>query len=280
MCSIIFELAAQFDRLISITLPGNKRSKTFYKLTSALIITLIASFYSFKLFGYQIEYEEYDNQLYYNLYKSTFSLTRTYHILDLVHSFIRDVVCVVLLLILDIIILVIFRRIMTNKRLVIFGPQTIESRKAEAHKLENAENKTTLMILIIGVMTFIGRFPIFINYLPIRFNLKQCFEFTSETLFFVNISLQFFVYYIFNQMFKNVFKRIFCMRNIFQGEVSLAGDFKEMASENLRVNRGCKENKGLLVSECERKYYNTERSMDEGSAIMMHDFTCAKDQGN
>ena len=66
------------------------------------------------------------------------------------------------------------------------------------------------MILIIGLMTLIGRFPIFINYLPIdEFNFHTCFQFSTETLFFINISLNFFIYYFFNKTFKNSFKELF-----------------------------------------------------------------------
>jgi len=87
--------------------------------------------------------------------------------------------------------------------------------KTTMQKLQNAENKTTLMIIIIGVMTLIGRLPIFVKYLPLTWDIKQCVGFTSETLFFFVLSLNFFVYYKFNPTFKTVFGELFLVELLF-----------------------------------------------------------------
>jgi len=90
-------------------------------------------------------------------------------------------------------------------------PSSVKSRS----NIQNAENKTTLMILIIGVMALIGRLPIFLKYLPLTWDIKQCIGFTSETLYFFVLSLNFFVFYKFNSTFKTVFKSLFLVNLFF-----------------------------------------------------------------
>ena len=82
-------------------------------------------------------------------------------------------------------------------------------------KISNAENRTTLMVIIIGFMALIGRLPLFYNYIHTYFNVLKDFEFNlciqsiTESLFLLNISSNFFIYYSFNRPFKNMFRRLF-----------------------------------------------------------------------
>lgn len=220
LCSIVFELVAQLDRLVAISVSQPKNWMLPYRIVTIALIAIISTFYSFKLFEYNIEATEYEDEKLYNLYKSSFSITNTFRLFNLIQSFIRDFFCVILLLLLDIFILIVFRRLMWNKKQIMLGGQTanINHNQAStsnnipnsiANKVDSAENKTTIMILIIGIMTFIGRFPIFLNYLPLNFHWKQCIQFTSESLFLVNISINFFVYIFFNRNFKLVFMRLY-----------------------------------------------------------------------
>ena len=127
------------------------------------------------------------------------------------HSIVRDFICVILLLVLDLWILTAFRRMMRNKKRIIVRRNSTGTCSL-SDKVEKAENKTTLMILLIGLMTIIGRLPIFVNYLPIKFSIKACYQFASETLYFLNISLNFFIYYFFNTSFKSVLDEALCRR--------------------------------------------------------------------
>jgi hypothetical protein len=88
--------------------------------------------------------------------------------------------------------------------------------------IENAENKTTLMIIIIGFMLILGRLPLFYNYISDYINIRirdreikdlpwnVCIQIVIEGLFLIVISLNFVVYYAFNRTFRNTFKSLFC----------------------------------------------------------------------
>lgn len=93
-------------------------------------------------------------------------------------------------------------------------------------KIAIAENRTTMMIIIIGFMTLIGRLPLFYNYVQEeyeqlkKFSYNLCIQAITESFFVINISTSFFIYYLFNRAFKDVFR-------------SLVG--LEAAAESLRV---------------------------------------------
>jgi hypothetical protein len=275
LCSIFFELAAQFDRLITISYVFNCLKAVSHKLIILTISCSISVFYIFKLFEYNIKNFEGDknhlfemiqnlsdiettngniattnstlyidnhNQIvelrFYYLFKSDFSTTLLFHYLDMAHSIIRDFICVLFLLIVDTLILIEFRKIMKNKKkiltrrnntnndivnlnvlitnnnnnnLISISNTNITNTNNTVDQVQTAENRTTLMILIIGLANLFGRMPIFFNYLPIgnQFHLKSCYQTISETLFLVNITLNFFIYYFFNRTFKIIIDSFF-----------------------------------------------------------------------
>lgn len=120
LCSIVFELAAQIDRLITISCAKWSRFRYLpsYKIISLLIFLVSALGYTFKLFMNTITKMENsrDNTTSYSIKTNT---SDRYKSLELMHTTVRDVICVFILLILDIIILFVFRRIMSNKKNVI-----------------------------------------------------------------------------------------------------------------------------------------------------------------
>ncbi len=288
MCSIFFELAAQFDRLVTISKVFRNFNKISYKSVCISIITTITVFYIFKLYEYNIKSFEGDNNLdfssvssssgsgsesgsggslssnidyfihssndntknvsssssesntdsdssgspitFYYLFKSNFSSTKLFIHMDLAHSIIRDFICVFILLAVDILILIEFRKIMRHKKKILNRRNDIEismnqtstafpnlitsapginstsSVNSTNTAIEQAENRTTLMVLVIGLSTFFGRLPMFFVYMPFReFHLKICYQVISETLFLTNITWNFFIYYFFNKSFKLVF---------------------------------------------------------------------------
>ena len=225
LCSIVFELAAQLNRLVAISRCLNKLMlnrlllllRDFsYKGVTTVLTFLISLFYVFKLFEYKIhesvssssEMENASTTTRYSLYMAEFASTPLFHRLELTHSFIRDFCCVLALLVLDIWVLLVFKQAMRNKRRLMSRLMSADNEPMQ--RIQSLEHNTTLMILVIGFMTFVCRLPIFVNYLPLRsFNSKLCLQLFTESLFFVNISSSFFFYFIFNETFRNLFGQFF-----------------------------------------------------------------------
>lgn len=86
-------------------------------------------------------------------------------------------------------------------------------------KIENAENTTTIMIIILGFTLLFGRFPLFYNYINDYKEIKllqkfkdysPCIQVLTEANFLVVISSNFFIYYVFNNIFRTTFNTSFC----------------------------------------------------------------------
>lgn len=124
LCSIVFELAAQIDRLITISCAkcywSRFRYFPSYKMIALLIFLVSALGYTFKLFMNTIIKVKTNRD---NRERTSYSIkidaTDRYKSFELMHTTVRDVICVFILLILDILILVVFRRIMSNKKNVV-----------------------------------------------------------------------------------------------------------------------------------------------------------------
>lgn len=158
MCSIVFELGAQIDRLIAISFTTNFWSRyrfiPSYKVASISTVLLSAIGYTYKLYlNYVIKLKKTDNKSTYNNNISynisvpetnssgTSFMTTLQNIkmaretlkdLDLVHTFIRDVIFVFVILFLDIAILIVFKRIMSRKKLVMSDSIKKESRTSSS----------------------------------------------------------------------------------------------------------------------------------------------------
>ena len=117
LCSIIFELAAQIDRLITISFRSGVVSRIWfvpsYKATSFFIFLASAIGYTYKFFFNTVTKNNASTEIYRIAYNWS---NETYKLLELIQTTIRDILCVVLLLILNIIILIVFKRIMVRKK--------------------------------------------------------------------------------------------------------------------------------------------------------------------
>lgn len=147
LCSIIFELAAQLDRLITISCAAcfwsKQRYYPSYKIASILIFLTCVICYTYKLRMYKIEQIKLDSEE-----NEPYSIVENedpdgkFNQLEIIHTTIRDVVCVFLLLILDIFILVVFKRIMSKKKILVVsggsGRQSSLKEKNPGKKMINS----------------------------------------------------------------------------------------------------------------------------------------------
>lgn len=218
LCSILCEIFASIDRYI--TLCGN--SKIYKKIPFYTFMILICvfgfSFYSYKFFEYSISPVLVGNETLYFFKELTEN--KIFTILAFFHSFIRDLLCVLVQIVLDILIVRKFKKLISQKK-KFYSINGVNKRGElnrisikRNHEMEKKENSKTQMIILINLVSIIGHFPIFVHYILNLFRDKEisetgCDRIIVENLFFFSKSINFFFYLAFDLNFKNVTKSFF-----------------------------------------------------------------------
>ena len=200
LCSMFCDIAAHLDRYILLSQNFLFCKKISIKISVFLMILYSSLFYVYKLLAknvVQILTKQKNNTtiISYSLVPSGFYYSEAFNYFDFTHSFVRDVLCIAILFILNGLILVIFKRSMQNKKKL--------ASSGKSQKAEKAEKNLTIMIVVIGVVTMIGHIPAFIKYLPLpSINTNGCITYTKNVLFKVSMSVNVFFFFYFNNTFK------------------------------------------------------------------------------
>ena len=123
-------------------------------------------------------------------------------ILGYVHSSVRDGLCTLIIVIINILTLIQMKKINSNKQKLI-RVNSIFSIKDKGNK---AEQRLTVMVLLVTTIGLFSNGLTFIQYVfpePIRSN--ECLQHASQITFWIANSINFFLYYIFNLNFKKYF---------------------------------------------------------------------------
>lgn len=211
LMSILLELAANFNRYRVIT---NKF--TFFDKISIHLKILIIVFYCFAFYIYIFFQENclIPNELIlsnetmsYYIYVTNFTNTNLGIVLKFMHTFVRDVVCIILIMVLNILILIFMRQSFKRKRELAPNTPSSAAKIEQNRKLEKSENNLTYMILTSSLINILGHMVLFINLLPIdSIKYNSCFNSVAPFLLYFSYSINFFVYYFFNKNFKRYFK--------------------------------------------------------------------------
>lgn len=223
LCSILFEIFANLDRLLSIT---NRNSQCSKILEPRVIMIATSSFslvfYSYKFFETNIVVVEdvTANVTNYVLRTSTLAY---FGYFGFTHSFIRDFLCVVVVFIVNILLLYNFKLLLNRRKKLrrsIGGFERVRTGSSIAieHVTNKKENNLTTMMIVIGFLCILGHLPIFIRYVPISviqkfINENDWFLKFVQDSFFFSLAISFFVYLFFDVYFKRTFftilKRLF-----------------------------------------------------------------------
>lgn len=208
MCSLmstITEVFVNLERLIAI-IDAKKYSKYLnFNYSIAFIILYPLLFYIFKFFDTYVE-SRFDPMT-----NSTFYLIKTskqpvFEVLRFIHSLVRDVLCVSILFFINLLLMYRFRMLLSRKK-------QIEQNLGHTSNARK-ENNLTIMFIITGFICIVGHVPMFIRYLPVQ-TIKNLIDSTNwftrlaEDFFYLSISLDFFVYMIFDLKFRATFFSLF-----------------------------------------------------------------------
>lgn len=144
--------------------------------------------------------------------------------LKLAYGLFRDVLCIVGLILIDICILIQFRKILGRKKKFF----TKESGHGKPNaRIDSVENRITKLVLISGTVNALGHVPYFLKLLP-WIEMSQCLKDGTTTVFFLSLCSQFFINYFFNKNFSRYFNRKF--RTLFMNPCQKEPENKSQAT--------------------------------------------------
>jgi hypothetical protein len=231
-CSKYSDILAQFNRYVSIGQHVNKQ-KRFNQFSPSLIMLVITLFsfvfYLPRIFNYDIvpiyglvpnenlNYTSFNLILKYTTWNSMFYDSVWSRTQSIASTIMRDLVGSMLVIILNILILNEFKRAMERKKsLRMFNALNLtiisaaEWRSTSTIKASKLEQKTTLMVIVVSLVSLIAHVPLILLNLRVEFvSINACFTYGSDLLFLISLSINLFIFFLFNNHFRKEFIGLF-----------------------------------------------------------------------
>jgi hypothetical protein len=181
------------------------------------LITIIFMVLSVMLFYIYEFYEEVISEVSENVYelvKTNFRFSQLNFYLTLVQGVFRDIICVFVIFIINVLILIEFNRIIIKKRsLIRLNNQSDNLLRRKNRDVSARQNDSKLRLIIkmvfyCSIQTTFGHIPLFFKYFSV-FKEDKCFVQITKLLYVLSVSTNFFIYFFFNSVFKSNIYRIF-----------------------------------------------------------------------
>ena len=210
MLSILCQICSALYLLFRVKNINIRLTKSH--LNQLLIITFLVLsvmlFYVYEFYEEKIV-EVNENSGIYELVKTDFRYSQLNFYITLAQGVFRDIICVIVIFIINIFILIEFNRIIVKKRSLAFINlnNRLDSFHGENRETPPRQNENKLRIIIkmvfySSIQTIFGHLPLFFKYFSI-FKENKCFVQVSKLFYVLSVSLQFFIYYFFNNVFKS-----------------------------------------------------------------------------
>ena len=214
--TMLFEVLATFDRFVIVTRKFAAFLKLNFWAVAGAALGFCFAFYSYKLFAIHVvvvNSTTSSHRVTYDLDYSDFGLSVGNAILGQIHSVIRDLVCVLVILVLNLLMFVDMRKAMNKKRAISArsSPWSSAPKKHVYSRADRAEFKLTIMIILTGITAILGHFLTLFEYM---FNFATIAESTCQAvlrnvLLEVSCSINFLFYFFFNTKFNRTFLLVF-----------------------------------------------------------------------
>jgi hypothetical protein len=216
-CSKYSDIFAQMDRYASIS----PSLGFFNKLPHGCIIAGMTVFSSFlqvyRILQVKIVQVNENNTVSYEIWPS--SLYETGRFFNLANTILRDLIGSGLLIVLNVLILVAFKKAMLKKKKLLFAhrhsKQSNTSSTAEYMQVRvgkspsimskrfKSEKKTTIMVVIISFKTLVAHIPLILLNMEVEpFAKNFCFIYGTDLFYQLQLSINLFIFYSFNKHFK------------------------------------------------------------------------------
>ena len=209
LASMLLAVMATFDRYVTISQTCCQvYAKISYLFVLASIFAFSCLFYSYKFFEYHvvptIKAESYGSSEY-SIDYTSFGNSPTMGVIRVVHSFMRDFVCVVLLVILNVLITLKMRTNLHKKKA---AAAILRTSAPALLRTVRAEHKVTIMVILTASAAIIGHILPFLSYLPLDillFTQSFCFAIVELLVYFSSFSIDFVFCFFFNSFFRKTF---------------------------------------------------------------------------
>jgi hypothetical protein len=219
-CSKYSDIFAQMDRYASIS----PSLGFFNKLPHGCIICGMTVFSCFlqvyKILQLNIvQVNENNNTISYEMNMSNLHKTFMDRFFHYTNTILRDLIGSALLIVLNVLILVAFKRAMLKKKKLLFANrqsrQNSNSNAAEYMQVRTnktpsitsrrlkSEKKTTIMVVIISFKTLVAHIPLILLNMEVEPLVKNyCFVYGTDLFYQLQLSINLFIFYSFNKHFK------------------------------------------------------------------------------
>lgn len=208
--STILEILATFDRLLIIHQYFKKfkfyKTKLFFILVNVISLAYCLTFYIHRLFELRIESSILSNQTNSRIYRTVYTefyFTNLDINMRFMHSLVRDLVGISLILVANILIFINIRKALLTKEKMVHN-------KEHRGNIEHREKEVSIMVLMTGTVFIVGHTPIFFYYLPVNLfqNNQECFFEIFRLVLLLSYWVGFFFYYYSNLIFRKNFHAI------------------------------------------------------------------------
>jgi hypothetical protein len=194
LVTVLCDIAATFNRFRTITQKFKFMNKFSYLISIVGFFAYASMFYSHKFFEHNIQKVSIKNSTESNyLLNSNEHFEKNYQqIFGLIHSLVRDGLCVAILLLLNILLLIYLKNTFKKKK------QMLSLKKNE--KKERAEMKITLMIISTGIISIISHGVLLYSYIE-RNRVSKCALFAIYFIYDFAFCINILIYLLFNKNF-------------------------------------------------------------------------------
>lgn len=212
MCALLSGILASFCCLIFVYYPNNGRACRLVNglnpyMMSAILTLACSALFSYELFQFRINREDVNEQ---NFYTKKYDST-VYDVLQSLTYFIRDCLCLITLLAVNLFMTIKARKSLKMKAKIM--KYTLSKRDnstgAVTTNHKRSHNKLMKMLLFDSLLYTFSRLPVAIYYgfLNIVLDFHSIFfELTLSIFIVVSYGLKFFLYFHFNTKFRSLFK--------------------------------------------------------------------------
>jgi len=196
--SIYCQIVSCFNRYRVVTFHFKILEKITYKIVLASITCYSLLFYIYQLFDNKIVLSQKMNST-----KDMFSITNSNlgeasFVFGYIHTFMKDFVGLISILVLNILTLYSVRHSLSKKKLIV-------SIKRSNKDNEKAELRLTVMVMATSVILFIAYGLSIIKWLKIPvLQTNKCFITLAYIIYWLSFTVNFFFYYYFNLNFKQI----------------------------------------------------------------------------
>ena len=214
--SQFFEIASCFNRYRVITKCWEGLDLIPFLLKMLTIIFVCASYNIFFFWAFSCtKFTLPNNTLeYYQYSYNEFGNPFVYSVLEDVTSIVRDLICSIVLIVLNVMTMIVMRRAMERKKNLAAGITSNDNNSNNSSKVsraDRAQTKTTQMVVATCFLAIIGHLPRFVYFIlnfSFSFNTK-CINGISYMMFLASHTCTFFILLFFNRKFSAFYESIF-----------------------------------------------------------------------